>query len=192
MARLAYNELKAGTLFLMNEEPYQVLESDFLRMQQRKPVMRLKIRSLLSGKTSDYTAHQNETFEEAEMTTTPVRFIYHNRGEYWFTDLQDPKKRFALNADTLGASAVYLKENTEARAMSWNGTVINVALPVKIDLVVREAPPALRGNTAQGGTKVAVLETGAKVNVPLFVNEGDTVRINTQTGEYVERVEKGI
>ncbi len=188
---LSYNELKAGTLFIKDGEPYEVLEYAFIRMQQRKPVTQLKIKNLISGKVQNYAAHQNESFGEAEIDVVPVTFIYHGKGEYWFHEQGNPKHRFALPDEVVGDAGEFLKQNTEVRSFRFGERIINIELAVKVDLRVTEAPPAIRGDTAQGGTKAVTLETGAKVNVPLFINEGDTVRVNTQTGEYVERMEKG-
>lgn len=187
---LSYNELKVGILFIKDGEPYEVLEYAFVRMQQRKPVVQLKIKNLISGKMLNYTAHQNESFEEAEIEVMPVKFIYEHRDEFWFSEPQNPKNRFSLKEDVIGEAARYLKSNIEVKAFKFREKIINVELPIKVDLKVMEAPPAIRGDTAQGGTKTVTLETGAKVNVPLFINEGDVIRINTQSGEYVERVEK--
>lgn len=193
MANLEYNELKIGTIFTKNEDPdpYRVLEYAFIRMQQRKPVTQLKIKNLLSGKVQTYTAHQNEAFREAEIDTADVVFIYESKGECWFHEKGKPSVRFTLKDDVVGEVMHFLKPQTEVKAFKWKEKVINIELPVKMDFVVKEAPPALKGNTAQGGTKAVTIETGAKVNAPLFINEGDTIRINTMTGEYTERVEKG-
>ncbi|MEK7626589.1 MAG: elongation factor P [Patescibacteria group bacterium] len=190
MSRLSYNELKIGTIFIKDGEPWKVIEYAFVRMQQRKPVVQLKIENLVSGKVVDYSAHQNEEYEEAEIDTTTVIFIYQSRGEFWFNEKGNPKNRFTLSVDVIGKAAQFLKTNLEVTAYKFGDKVINVELPIKMDLKVIEAPPAVKGNTAQGGTKVVTLETGAKVDVPLFINEGDILRINTTTGEYVERVEK--
>lgn len=192
MAKLEYNELKVGTIFLKNEDPspYQVMEYAFIRMQQRKPVTQLKIKNLLTGKSQDYTAHQNEDFREAEIESMEANFIYHNKDEYWFHEIGKPQNRFFLTDEVLGDSGKFLKANTQVTSLKFGDKFISVKLPAKIDLEVKEAPPALKGNTAQGGTKTVTLETGAKINVPLFINEGDLVRINTQTGEYTERAEK--
>lgn len=187
---LSYNELKVGTLFVKDGDPYEVLEYAFIRMQQRKPVAQLKIKNLISGKALNYTAHQTDNFEEAEIEVVPVQFIYHNRGEYWFNEARNPKTRFALKEDVAGEAVNYLKEGCEVKAFKFDGKIINIEPPVKVDLKVTEAPPAIKGDTAQGGTKSVMVETGAKVNVPLFINEGDIIRINTSTGDYVERVEK--
>ncbi len=166
------------------------MEYAFIRMQQRKPVVQLKIKNLISGKLLDYTAHQNEDFREVEIETIQSNFIYHSKGQYWFHEVGNPKNRFFLTDEVMGDAGQYLKPNTEIKAFMFGGKVIDVELPVKMDFKVTEAPPAIKGNTAQGGTKLVTLETGAKVNVPLFVNEGDIVRINTSTGQYAERVEK--
>ena len=187
---LSYNALKVGTIFIKDGAPYEVLESQFVRMQQRKPVMQLKIKNLISGKVQNYAAHQNENFEEAEIEIMPVVFIYHNKGEYWFNEKGNPKGRFALSDNIVAESGRYLKTNLELKAFKFKEQIINIELPIKMELKVIEAPPAIRGDTAQGGVKPAILETGAKVNVPLFISEGDIVKINTQTGEYVERAEK--
>lgn len=192
MARLEYNELKIGTIFTKNDDPdpYEVLEYAFIRMQQRKPVTQLKIKNLISGKALDYTAHQNELFEEADIDKVPMKFLYHNRGEYWFCDPKNPGNRSMLSDAVIGEMGTYLKPNTEITVFRYGEKIVNIELPVKMDFVVTEAPPAIRGNTSQGGTKLVTLETGARVDAPLFVNEGDVIRVNTQTGLYVERVEK--
>lgn len=189
---LDYNELKVGTIFTKNDDPdpYVVLEYAFIRMQQRKPVTQLKIKNLLSGKVQDYAAHQNESFYEAEIEKQSVTFVYHRNGEYWFHEVGKPGNRFKLPDSIVGDAGEYLKSGTEVKAFRFDNKVINIELPVKVDLKVTEAPPGVKGDTATGGTKVAVTETGAKVNVPLFINEGDVIKVSTATGQYVGRVEK--
>jgi elongation factor P len=192
MAQLEYNELKVGTIFTKNEDPnpYQVLEYAFIRMQQRKPVTQLKIKNLLTGKNQDYTAHQNDNFKEAEIDMMPVTFLYHSNNQYWFNETGNPKNRFFLTDTVVENMGSFLKTNLEVKAYKFGDKFINIELPVKMEFKVTEAAPAVRGNTAQGGDKVVILETGTKLTVPMFINEGDIVRVNTQTGAYVERVEK--
>lgn len=187
---LTYNELKKGTIFVLDGQPYEVLEYEFLRMQQRKPVAKTKIKNLLSGKIVERNFHQSETFDEAEIEREPVKYLYNHRDEYWFSAKDDPSKRFELKEENIGIGARFLRPNSEAISVKFNGQIINIEVPIKVDLKVKDAPPGIKGDTAQGGTKVATLETGATVNVPLFVNAGDIVRVNTALGEYVERVEK--
>lgn len=192
MSKLEYNELKVGTVFTKNDDPspYKVMEYAFIRMQQRKPVVQLKIKNLITGKSQDYTAHQNEDFYEIEIETLSANFIFHNKDGYWFHEVGNQKNRFALADEVLGTVGQFLKPNTEIKAFKFGDKVLDIELPVKMEFKVTEAPPAIKGNTAQGGTKLVTLETGAKVNVPLFINQDDIIRLNTQTGEYVERVDK--
>ena len=168
--------------------PYEVLESHFLRMQQRKAVVQTKIRNLITGKVLDRNWQPSDSFEEAEVERRKAIFIYASKGEYWFHAEDDKSKRFALKRETLGEAAQFLKVNTPVTTFVFNGQVIKVELPIKMTLEVTEAPPAVKGNTAQGVTKQVTLETGAQINAPIFINEGDIIRINTETGEYVERV----
>ncbi len=187
---LAYTDLKKGVLFVMDGAPYEVLDSHFLRMQQRKAVVQTKIKNLVTGKIVDRNFQPSDSFEEAEVNRQSALFIYTNRGEYWFHEEGNPKNRFMLAQEILGDRAQFLKPNTEVETMIFSGKVIGVQLPVKMDFKVIEAPPAIKGNTAQGGSKVVIIEGGGKVSVPLFVNEGDMITVNTSTGEYVGRADK--
>lgn len=188
---LSYTDLKKGEIIVYEGDPYEILEMHFLRMQQRKAVAQTKIRNLINGKVLDRNFQPSDSFEEADVEKKEAMFIYKNRGEYWFHEIGNPAARFSLSEDTVGDQAPFYKPNTKVSTVLFNGKVIKVALPVKMEFMVEEAPPAIRGNTAQGGDKVVTLEGGAKLSVPLFVNTGDCVRINTESGQYVERVGKG-
>jgi len=185
---LAYTDLTKGVLFIMDGAPFEVLETHFLRMQQRKAVVQTKIRNLITGKILDRNFQASDFFEEAEIERKSATFIYESKGQYWFHEEGNPKNRFVLDADLLGEQGKFLKPETKVVTMVFNDKVIKADIPIKMEFKVIEAPPAIRGNTSQGGTKTVIIEGGAKVNVPLFVNEGQVIRINTQTGEYVERV----
>ena len=138
----------------------------------------------------EYSFHQSEKAQEAELSSREVKYLYNNKGECWFCEKDNPAKRFSLKEEIVGTGGKFLKANTEVTANKMGDKIINLQLPIKMDLKIKEAPPGERGDTATGGTKKAILETGAEVNVPLFVNTDDVIRINTETGEYVERVEK--
>ena len=187
---LEYNEILPKRVILMDGEPYEVLDAHVFRKQMRKPVNQTKLRHLITGKVTEQAFHQAEKVEEADLSTKEVKFLYHNKGEYWFCLPDNPGERFKLDEDTLGSGGQFLKPNAVIEALVFDEKIISVRVPIKVELLVKEAPPAVRGNTAQGGTKQIVLETGASVNAPLFINEGDLVRINTETGDYVERVDK--
>ncbi|MEK7659164.1 MAG: elongation factor P [Patescibacteria group bacterium] len=184
------NNLKTGTFFILEGQPYEVLYSQHLKMQQRRPVMQTRIKNLLTGKMIEKNFQQSDYFEEADIQKKEVKFLYSHREEFWFSEINDSSKRFKLGKEIIGESAGFLKPNTIIASLLFNDKIINIDLPVKIDFKVIEAPPSVRGNTAQGGTKQVKLETGALINAPLFIEEGDIIRVNTQTGEYAERVEK--
>jgi len=184
---LEYNEIKEKKVIIFEGDPYEVLSSHVFRKQQRKPVNATKLRHLMSGRVVEYSFHQSEKVEEADIARKEVKFLYTNRGEYWFCETDDPAKRFQIAGDTLGSQAKFLKANTLVEARLFNEQVIGVKLPIKLEVKVTEAAPGLRGDTAQGGSKVVKIETGTQLNVPLFINEGDSIIINTEAGEYVER-----
>lgn len=191
MATLSYNEILPKKVILHNGEPAVVLSARVFRKQQRKPVNQTKLRGLKTGKVIEQTFHQNETVKEAGTSNRTIIFIYQNRGEYFFSTPEEPSKRFSLSEDLVGASGRYLKQKSEVAALVYDDEIIGVTVPIKVELAVTDADPAVKGNTAQGATKEVTLETGATINVPMFINPGDVIRVNTETNEYTERVSKG-
>ena len=188
---LGVNQLKPKVFLIYESQPYIVLETHHLKMQQRRPTVQVKMRNLINAKILERNFAQSDIFEEADIQRQNVKFLYTHRGQFWFVDAKDQSKRFELSQDILGDSTKFLKANTIMEAIKFEDKIITVNLPVKIDFKVIEAPPAIRGDTAQGGVKQVKIETGATLNAPLFIEEGDIIRINTETGEYTERVEKG-
>ncbi len=193
MSQLQYNEIREKKIILYSDEPCEVVESHVARTQQRKPQNQVKLKSLISGKTIAATFHVSDSADEADIEKREVKFLYHNRGEYWFCPPEDPKARFKLDAALLEDSAKFLKENSNVTALVWTNEdeeerTIKITLPIKMNFVVKEAPPAVRGDTSKGGMKLITLENGSTLNAPMFVKEGDVVVINTENGEYVERV----
>lgn len=185
---LEYNEITLGKVIIFDNEPWEVIASHVFRKQQRKPVNATKLRNLITGRVTEYSFHQSEKAEEADIETKDIKFIYTQKNEYWFHEEGEPSKRFALKEEQVGYGGRFLKKDSVAKAMIFNEKIIGIKLPIKVDLKVVEAPPNMRGNTAQGGNKVVKVETGVTVNAPLFINEGDIIRINTDNGEYVERI----
>ncbi len=190
MAMLEYNEILKGRVILLGDEPYEVLDAHVFRKQQRKPVNQTKLRHLITGKVTEQAFHVSEKVPEADLSTQSVKYMYTNKGERWFCAENNPADRFMLSEETIGTGAHFMKPNMIVEALVFDEKIIGVKVPIKMELKVTEAPPAVRGNTAQGGSKVVTLETGATINAPLFINEGDVIRINTETGDYVERVDK--
>ncbi|MDO8514628.1 MAG: elongation factor P [bacterium] len=185
---LSYNEIKPGVAVLVEGEPYVCTWNNIMQKQQRRPVNQTKLRHLIKGNVIEHPFQQSDKLQEAEIETRLAVFIYERNGEWFFHDLKDKSKRFSVTDEMMGESGKFLKGNTAVETLWFDEKLFRVKLPIKMELKVKEAPPNTRGNTAQGGTKIVVLETGATVDVPMFVNEGDVVRINTETGEYVERV----
>ncbi|MBI3633022.1 MAG: elongation factor P [Candidatus Vogelbacteria bacterium] len=185
---LEYNEITLRKYIIFENEPYEVLASHVFRKQQRKPVNATKLRSLLNGRIVEYSFHQNEKVEEADITSKNVKYMYNSRGEYWFCEENDPSKRFKLEETLLGDKVKFLKPNSLVEVMVFDEQIVGVKLPIKVELKVTEAAPGVKGDTAKGGMKVVTVETGASINAPLFINEGDIIRVNTDTGEYTERV----
>ncbi len=184
---LEYNEITVRKVILFEGEPYEVLDAHVFRKQQRKPVNATKLKNLITGNVKEISFHVSEKVEEAEIEKKQVKYLYNNRGQYWFCEANDPSKRFELPEAILGQQIRFIKPNSLITVKMFGERPIGVDVPIKVELKVTEAPPAVKGDTAKGGTKQIKLETGAVINGPLFIEEGEIIRINTETGEYVER-----
>lgn len=187
---LSINDLQNGIYIVYEDMPYQVLEARHLHIGRGGSSIQTKLKNLKTSQVLDRNFKPSDMFEEADIEKNKVKYLYAHRGEYWFSE-ENQKNRFLLKEDILGDAIHFLKPNTTIEALNFRGTILNITLPIKMDFKVLEAPPSTRGNTAQGGTKTVTIETNAFITVPLFINEGDTIKINTATGEYVERMEKG-
>lgn len=185
---LNYNDVKPGVAVIVESEPYVCTWNNIMQKQMRRPVNQTKLKHLIKGNVIEYSFQQSDKMREAEIEQKPAVFIYERSGEWFFHDAKDKSKRFSLSGEMIGEGGQFLKGNIEVVTEAFNGKIFHVKLPIKVDLKVTEAPPDVRGNTAQGGSKIVTLETGAQITVPMFIKEGDVLRINTETGEYVERV----
>ncbi len=188
---LEYSDIRKGKIIIYQNEPSEVLDNHVARTQQRKPQNQVKLKSLLSGRTWNATFHASDKVAEANVSKKDVKFLYTNKGEYWFCDAKDPSDRFQLTEDVIGKETTkFLKSDEIVEALVWDDEdkIINIKLPIKMEFTIKEAPPSIKGNTASGGGKVVTLENGIKISAPFFLNVGDKIRVNTETGEYVERV----
>ena len=185
---LNYFDLRKGVQFIIDGQPHEVLEFQQIIKAQDATVIRTKVKNLLTGKITDRTFHKGDSFEETESEKAQVKFIYAARGKYVFCWVGDHSKRFELTEEKIGAGAKFLVPNTILDGTVYEGNVISVTLPIKVQLKVKEAAPGVKGNRAQSGTKTAVLETGASIQVPLFVEAGDLIEINTESQEYTKRI----
>lgn len=184
------DELKIGKVIEVNEQPFIVLSSDFMKTAQRRPVMRTKLKNLKTGAVLEKTFKQGDNVSEADMHRSQAQYLYRESDQYFFMD-QESYEQFSIGEDVLGKSARFLKESDVNTVLNYDGKPIAVELPNKVDFKVTEAPPGIKGDTATGGMKEVTLENGLKVNVPLFIKVGDVVRVNTQTGKYSERAQQG-
>jgi elongation factor P len=190
MAMLEYNEIVERKYIILDGQPYEVLTSHVFRKQQRKPVNATKLKNLFTGKVTEYSFHQSEKVAQAEIDNREVKYLYKNRDEYWFCEATDPSKRFSVTSEVVGPQARFLKQNAVMTQLLFDERPMGFVFPITVDLKVTEAPPNVKGDSATSGGKVVTLETGATITTPLFVNVGDVIKINTETGEYRERVTK--
>ncbi len=190
MSMLEYNEVVERKYIVLDGQPYEVLSSHVFRKQQRKPVNATKLKNLITGKVTEYSFHVSEKVAEAEIDSREVKYLYTNKGEHWFCLPNDPSKRFTFTEEQTGPQIHFLKPNTIISQLMFGEKTTGFKFPIIVELKVTEAPPNIKGDSATGGNKIVTLETGATINAPLFVNEGDIIKINTETGEYRERVGK--
>ena len=200
MSKLDYSDIREKKIIIYDGEPCEVTESHVARTQQRKPQNQVKLKSLITGKSIAATFHVSDSADEADIEKKEIKFLYHNRRrppedgqEYWFCHPEDLKNRFKLDANLLDDSSRFLKENGLVTSLVWineneERKIIKISLPIKMEFKVKVAPGATRGDTSKGGMKVITLENGTTLNTPMFINEGDVISVNTETGEYVERV----
>jgi len=198
MSILNYNEIKQRSHIIHEDEPWEVIESQVSRKQANKPVNKTKIKNLITGRVVDHTFHVSDKVRQAELERQDITFLYMNeqKGEYWFSDPENPKNRFTLEKHTVGEAIRFVTEKSTVQSVLFqkpgddDPVIIGIKYPMKMKLTVTEAPPNIKGDTATGGRKVVTLETGAHVNVPMFINVGDVIVVNTDSGEYSERAEK--
>lgn len=174
----------------MDDDPYVVLSSTISKKDRQKASNNVKMKNLRTGGVVDRTFHQSDILEEADIEKREVKFLYANRGEYWFCPPDNPRDRFSLPEDVVGDLKDFVSENSIVQALVFDEQIMSILTPIKVELKVKEAPEAVKGNTSSGATKEAVLETGYRLQVPQFIAEGDVVAVNTDSGLYTERVSK--
>lgn len=181
------NSIKVGLTVLFNDEPYQVQTANFVRMQQRKPVMQTKMKNLINGKVLEYSFKPGDRVEEADLERAKGDYLYSDQLGVYFMDAST-YEQISIDPEFLGERTKLLKEGMQVDILYFNGKPITIHFPPKVELSVVSTPPGIKGDSAGGVTKQATLESGLVVNVPLFVKEGDVVRVNTDTLDYTERV----
>ena len=180
-------DFKNGLTFEMDGKVYQVIEFQHVKPGKGAAFVRTKYRDVVSGATREASFNPTAKFENAVIERRDLEYLYTDGELYYFMDPVS-YDQVPLNADKLGDNFKFVKENTTCRISSWKGNVFSVEPPTFVELAVTETEPGVRGDTATNVTKEAVLETGAVVKVPIFINEGDVIKIDTRTCEYLERV----
>ena len=185
---LSYGELRKGLPIELDGEPYAVVDYNSNKMQQRAPVMRIRFKSLRTGKVVDKTFNGYDVkFTPASVERRNAQYIYEDGGLYYFMD-EDTFDQFPLSAEQVDDALPYIVEQMSIQMVFYEEQALAVELPITVDLKVTRTDPGFKGDTAQGGTKLATLETGLVTQVPLFVDAGETVRVDTRNGEYMSRV----
>ena len=180
-------EFRNGVTFEMDGDVFQVIDFQHVKPGKGAAFVRTKIRSVLSGGTRDYTFNPTERFEKAVIETKEMQFLYSDGELYYFMDLES-YEQVPLNKEVVAEAMKYLRDNDNATLRFFRGNAIEVLPPNFVELEVTETEPGIKGNTSSGATKPAIVETGVTVFVPLFVNIGDKIKIDTRTGDYLSRV----
>ena len=187
MASYQTSEFRSGLKFLLDGDPYTIVDNEFVKPGKGQAFNRVRIRNLKNGRVVDKTFKSGESVEAADVVETDMQYLY-NDGEFWH--FMDPSsyEQFAADATGVGDSVKWLKEEDICLVTLWNNSPLLVSAPNFVELKIVETDPGLRGDTAQGGVKPARLETGASVRVPLFLEEGEVIKVDTRSGDYVSRV----
>lgn len=184
---LDFSEIKLGKIIAVNDQPYKVVLAQHSKQARSGAVLRTKLKNLINGSVIEKTFSGSDKAEEASLETTKANFLYSDGDNYNFMD-QETFEQFSFSKEDIGESVQFLREGTIVDILKFNGKSVNIGLPTKMEFKVITAPPGIKGDTAGSATKQVTIETGAQIKCPLFVNEGDIIRVNTETGDYVERV----
>jgi len=186
MASYNTNEFRSGLKIILDSDPFVIVENEFVKPGKGQAFNRVKVRNLKTGRVVDRTFKSGESVEAADVVEQDMQYLYAD-GEFWHFMVPDTFEQFAADKKAVGDAEEWLKEQDVCVVMLWNGVPLQVSPPNFVELKIVETDPGVRGDTAQGGVKPAKLETGAVVKVPLFVEEGEVVRVDTRTGAYVSR-----
>jgi len=186
MASYTTNEFKSGLKILIDGDPYSIVENEMVKPGKGQAFNRVRVRNLKTGRTIEKTWKSGDSVEAADVVDTDMQYLYAD-GDFFHFMVPDSFEQYTASAASVGDNAKWLKDGITCIVTLWNGQPLVVTPPAHIDLKVVETDPGVRGDTATGGQKPAKMETGAVVRVPLFINEGEILKIDTRTGEYISR-----
>jgi elongation factor P len=184
---LGLNDLKLGRVISINDEPYQVVWNQHIKVARGGAVMKTKLKNLISGNTLEKSFNGSDNIAEADITRRKANFLYEQEDGFHFMD-NESFEQFQFSKDDLGDLIKYLIEGQEVDVLVFNDNPVSIALPTKVTLEVKSAPDGVKGNSSGAVTKTIILENDLEIRTPLFIKSGDKVIVNTGTGEYVERV----
>jgi len=183
------SDIRKGLKFLLDGDPYTVVDFQFVKPGKGTAFTRTRIKNLITGAVLERTFRTGEKLEPANIEERQMQFLYKEGDDYHFMDT-DTYDQLFMSSDDVGDAAKFMPENLTVAVMCFNDRPVDITLPNFVELEVVGAEPGMKGDTASGATKPATLSTGAVINVPLFINEGEILRIDTRTCEYIERVKK--
>ena len=183
---ISAGDFRNGLCFEMDDQVYQVVEFQHVKPGKGAAFVRTKYKNVKTGSVVERSFNPNEKFEQAQLTRQDMQFIYADGDLYYFMD-QDTYEQTPIHQDKIGDGIKFLKEEMVCKVVSYKGDIFQVELPITVVLEITECEPGVKGDTANNASKYATLETGAVVKVPLFVNQGEKIRVDTRTGEYLER-----
>ena len=186
MSSYTTSEIRGGMKVLLDGEPYAIIENEFVKPGKGQAFNRIKVRNLKTGRTIEKTFRSGESLEGADVVDTEMQFLY-QEGDFWHFMQPESFEQYTADKSAVGDAAQWLKDGTVCIITLWNGSPLVVTPPPHVELKIIETDPGLRGDTATGGQKSAKVETGAVIRVPLFLNEGEVIRIDTRTGTYLSR-----
>ncbi len=189
MASYSTNEFKGGLKIMLDGDPCSIIENEFVKPGKGQAFNRVKIRNLKTGRVIERTFKSGESVEAADVLEVELQYLY-NDGEFWHFMDPESYEQYSADAKALGDAAKWLKDQATCTVTLWNGTPIIVEPPNFVILTITETDPGLKGDTSGGGGKPATLETGAVVRVPLFVQTGEQIKVDTRSGEYVSRAKE--
>jgi len=187
MASYSTNEFRSGLKILIDSDPFVIVENEFVKPGKGQAFNRVRIRNLKTGRVVDRTFKSGESVEAADVVDVDMQYLYYD-GEFWHFMMPDTFEQYAASEAVVADAKQWLKEQDTCMVTLWNGVPLAVQPPNFVELEITETDPGVRGDTAQGGVKPAKLETGAVVRVPLFIETGEVIRVDTRSGEYVSRV----
>lgn len=189
MASYSTNEFKKGLKIMLDGDPATIVENEFVKPGKGQAFNRVKIRNLLTGRVIERTFKSGDSIEAADVMDVDMQYLY-NDGEMWHFMHQETFEQVGADEKAVGDAKQWLKEQDICVVTLWNGAPISITPPNHVILTVTETDPGVRGDTATGGTKPAALETGAVVQVPLFIDVGDVLKVDTRSGEYISRAKE--